>query len=536
MIHHHPHINKYVRMSSPVGDGDGSGVEDDGWNDVGDSNDEDLQRQRMKANVILSSVCGTLSIIGSSLILFSIYRTRVLSFRSIKQQQQQQQQLPSFADNHKNNNDVAKESRTSDDPPPLRYSRWTAPPPLSPRQLPRQQQLPNGTFQRLLIGTATFDILFSFGWAFGPIPIPSSTGAYGAHGNQTTCTIQSLLLQFGTTSFAYSTCLMIYYALVICGGGSGNNSSNKNNNTRVRRYEPWMHLYCTGFHSAVAISGSFFDVYHPTFAESQCWIGEPTQAGNNDDDDDGNQLAVVLYGFVLRAVPQILYLCICLACLSAIGYAVWKQYRRSRRFQFPTITTTSTKGTSRRPITSPSRSMSTEAASSLTTSISTPAITSTATTTTKINNNSSSVAKREMKLTVTQCFLYGIVFINSTIWPSIVVILITVQSDDNPDDGRSYILSNGQLFLAIVVHTFYPLQGFFYFCVYIRPRYLTVMRLWDDQQARQEEHQLVTTNGQVEPLSSSSVETPPPPPQSQLRLKRNRLHALYHAVVYPINT
>lgn len=186
-------------MSSPAGDGDGSGVEDDGWNDAGDSNDEDLQRQRMKSNVILSSVCGTLSFIGSSLILFSIYRTRVLSFRSTKQQQQQQQ-LPSFADNHKNNNDVAKESRTTDDPPPLRYSRWTAPPPPpSPRQLPRQQQLPNGTFQRLLIGTATFDILFSFGWAFGPIPIPSSTGAYGAHGNQTTCTIQSLLLQFGTT-------------------------------------------------------------------------------------------------------------------------------------------------------------------------------------------------------------------------------------------------------------------------------------------------------------------------------------------------
>lgn len=177
--------------------------------------------------------------------------------------------------------------------------------------------------------------------------------------------------------------------------------------------------------------------------------------------------------------------------------------------------------------------MSTEAASFLTTSTSTPAITATATT---INNSSSSVAKREMKLTVTQCFLYGIVFISSTIWPTIVVILITVQSDDNPDDGGSYILSNGQLFLAIVVHTFYPLQGFFYFCVYIRPRYLTVMRLWDDQQARQEEHQLVTTNGQVEPLSSSSVETPPPLPQSQLRPKRNRLHALYHAVVYPINT
>jgi hypothetical protein len=71
------------------------------------------------------------------------------------------------------------------------------------------------TYHRLLSGIAIFDMILSFAMRLGPLMIPSELEIPGAHGTTATCSFQGFLIQVGMGSFSYSASLMVYYVLVL---------------------------------------------------------------------------------------------------------------------------------------------------------------------------------------------------------------------------------------------------------------------------------------------------------------------------------
>jgi hypothetical protein len=103
------------------------------------------------------------------------------------------------------------------------------------------------TYHRLSMGISIFDIIFSIGFALGPLPMPHELGFPGAHGNIATCSFQAFLLQVGMASLSYSTMLMIYYVLMVC--------FNLTESTITKRAEPLFHAIPIFFHVGTGIAG-----------------------------------------------------------------------------------------------------------------------------------------------------------------------------------------------------------------------------------------------------------------------------------------
>ena len=71
------------------------------------------------------------------------------------------------------------------------------------------------TYHRLLMGISIFDLFFSVALMFGPLPMPKGLGIPGAHGNTRSCTAQGFFIHLGSASICYCQMLMAYYVLVI---------------------------------------------------------------------------------------------------------------------------------------------------------------------------------------------------------------------------------------------------------------------------------------------------------------------------------
>ena len=267
------------------------------------------------------------------------------------------------------------------------------------------------TYHRLLLGVAFFDIVFSLGLALGPFLMPSETGLPYAYGNQQSCSFQSFLLTFGMTGFGYSTCLMMYYLLVI--------RYNLKDQFIARWYEPIFHFIPLTFHTSVAISGFFLQVYNSQGL--RCWVGaSPLGCEENPDLEckRGGEYEVV-FGSYLVVLPQCIYVLLILLFLTALGATVWQQYQRQKRFSFMASDT--------------------------------------------------GMSKERMQLVITQCFLYGFSFLALFVWGVVATFMIFVLNIQYDALGKHF-------WLTAFISTLVPMQGVFYFCIFIRPRYLSLRR------------------------------------------------------------
>ena len=71
------------------------------------------------------------------------------------------------------------------------------------------------TYHRLLMGISVSDLLFSTAVMFGPLPMPEGLGIPGAHGNTRSCTAQGFFAYLGIASMCYNQMLMLYFVMVI---------------------------------------------------------------------------------------------------------------------------------------------------------------------------------------------------------------------------------------------------------------------------------------------------------------------------------
>lgn len=110
-------------------------------------------------------------------------------------------------------------------------------------------------YYRFMFTISFYDLLLSIAFALGRIPMPIETGMSGAKGTWVTCNIQVFFRHLGYTSFAYSAALIIYYVLVV--------KYNYKDDWIAKRYEPIVHIICTGFFLLTAIIGLVLKVYNP---------------------------------------------------------------------------------------------------------------------------------------------------------------------------------------------------------------------------------------------------------------------------------
>ena len=387
--------------------------------------DELLQR---KINFLLFLPCCTafLSIVGSTLTLVSIYRTRKCNSLKI--------------DNNNNNTSPASTNLT--------------------------------TYHRLFIGISISDIISSIGLGLGPIPIPSTTHFKGAFGNVATCSFQGFIQTLGLASFAYSDMLMIYYLMVIKYNIS---------NTTIQQYriEYVLHFIPISFYLTISIVGLVQQLYNPAGPFS-CWISVyPMNCMNNPEVEcirggiNGEQATLFRDYFIM--MPLIVWTILSLSILLVVAYTVIVQYRKSQRFFFERryCHNNHQNGQDGRnssmlmSIMMVKRKNDTNNSNTINNNDSNETIAS-ATPTPTATSTASNTLSRTTRQVIVQCLLYGLVITNSLLWRTMRTMFTWA---DKPYDffGQHYWIT----FLGVF---FFPLQGLFNFIIFIRQRYLNLRR------------------------------------------------------------
>jgi hypothetical protein len=267
------------------------------------------------------------------------------------------------------------------------------------------------TYHRLLMGIAIFDIILSTALTLGPLPIPEELGFPGGKGNTATCNFQGFFLQIGFASFAYSASLMIYYILVL--------RLRLREATIAKYVEPWLHGIPCSYHFSTGILGIFWEIYNPQ--GPKCWVAAYPPGCEDVDPatcERGGEHER-LFEIWLTVVPTMIYTGLIVLALLVVSCTVVQKYRASRRFFF--------QGS-------------------------------------ELNNSQ----QAKMRLVVTQSLLYGFFFLNIMLWGVMGTIFFL--------RGVEYDALGKHFWISALAQTLYPMQGFFYFLIYIRPRYLTLRR------------------------------------------------------------
>ena len=178
---------------------------------------------------------------------------------------------------------------------------------------------------RILVPMSVFDIIGSIGWAFSDTLIPrGSSCTYGAIGNKATCTTQGIMLSLGLCVPMYNCMLSLHYLVVIKHNMQG---------TVITRYECCMHACAvlpvlTG--CIIAASADLINSYGMV-----CWLAERDVFGEmHDSNPTSNAIYLVLY-FANMTFGLVIVVTIAF-CMTNIYLIVRKQEEqllRAHRFQ-----------------------------------------------------------------------------------------------------------------------------------------------------------------------------------------------------------
>ena len=305
------------------------------------------------------------------------------------------------------------------------------------------------TYHRLILGICLFDLVFSLALALGPLPAPAQLQAYGfkgAHGNLQTCAAQGFFFLVGNASFAYTTMLMWYYVLVVvCNMRAPG----------LLRIEPILHAIPILFYTIAAFVGLGKQMIN--FSGAFCFIGTyPLGCLKNPKVECIRGENVRVYSFWVGTLPIIVWNLMSALALLILGISVCVQYGKSRQWEdqrstkqprqlassaSPTIESSSSFRILTRRVSFGFRSTTLEGPSLRT-------------------GGSSSFTQRQV---LVQCSLYALQFLNVATWISIVSIQELI--------GNSFDAFGSDFWLFAMALLMFPLQGFFLFLIFIRPRY-----------------------------------------------------------------
>lgn len=287
------------------------------------------------------------------------------------------------------------------------------------------------TYSRLMLGMSAIDIAFSTGTFFSTWAIPEGSPALWASGTQATCSAQGFLIQLGVGTVLYNASLSIFYLCVVALSMT---------DEKMKKMEWILHAIPLGFSFGTAAAGIPLKLYNNVGL--LCWIASlPYGCEDGSSRVGEGECERGHYAWAFRWAMYYIPIWFCILLVSMIMcvvvYLVWSKQRASQRFDF-------------------ARQASGDTAPSTSTSIS--SIWS------SMRGRKKQRTKQKTKQSVSlasqvarQAAYYILAFYISWL-PTTVM--------------RTYTATNKPLpyWVVISVVVVAPLQGFFNFLVYIRPR------------------------------------------------------------------
>jgi hypothetical protein len=272
----------------------------------------------------------------------------------------------------------------------------------------------------LMVAMSVFDICSSIAWGLTTLPIPQyqygePTGMYGTRGNKATCKMQGFFIQLGYTSIFYNMSLSFYFLLVVRFGLK---------ESQLKKLQLWLHVppLIVGF--ALAFGGIPFY----TNSLSVCYIAPPP----------------LVQGYRDIVIFAVVPICTAIAILTVnivlVYWAVRKQMIEARKWQQRTSQTSGHYSSAGDPAASRDFPVNPDA-SGLSVQ----------------RRGPETVIQRMERETFWQALFYLSAFYVT--WP-IFVVSVLVE-----DSGGVYPF-------MLTVFTLAPMQGFWNFLIYARPRML----------------------------------------------------------------
>jgi hypothetical protein len=238
--------------------------------EMGDGSSGPPSETRPRVSWCLAVTSGSLSLVGSALVLVSLWRMKVAK------------------------TEVASFRRS------------------------RRSTSPSQVYLRIMAATSVYDIVYSafccvFGTFLGPVNMSMSEG----RGTRFSCSLGGFLVQWGFGSFAYGAWLNVYYLLTI--------RYNIREELLVKFFEPVAHASVFLFYFGTALIATIVGLMNPTGGPS-CWIaGFPAGCGSSEFypciRGDGFRAAVLW----MILIPSQVCIAVILTSLSLIVHAVWRQ-------------------------------------------------------------------------------------------------------------------------------------------------------------------------------------------------------------------
>jgi hypothetical protein len=205
------------------------------------------------------------------------------------------------------------------------YLVWKSPNSSHTKRRHGRLQRGNGTklpFERIMIGLSISDLLHSLRCMTMDIPVPRDIpGTQFAFGNQASCSAQGFFAQLSIIGLYYSTSLSIYFVLCI--------NPNIDDNTIKQRYEPFLHAIPIMFSILSAFVGLFLGMNNPSPSGQECWLA-PSPFGCDNDHDytdctrGKHARLLVMYSVATGWVCFLIIVC----CMISIYTISWRQQRK----------------------------------------------------------------------------------------------------------------------------------------------------------------------------------------------------------------
>ncbi|CAB9496462.1 expressed unknown protein [Seminavis robusta] len=319
--------------------------------------------------------------------------------------------------------------------------------------------------QRLLLALSISDMLSSAFWMLMPYLAPKWVGTPGAVGNHASCTAGGFfILVFTKVSSTYNAYLSICFLLIVRGNW-------KEHDFR-KPLEIGAHVLATTLPLIVDIPAAVTQSINPTPLFANLCMYGPYPLGCVEEDECERSSKATSLIFVAASVPLFwIWTIVGLICTAIVWWTARKTFRRNNQYNFEQSNIRQSIGQSS-DRTSIARSSE--------------------------SNNDKMV--REMG---TQAALYEMAYLNSCIWPLLMMILFGSISDAELAERN---LQPGFYILKLLTMLFYPSQGAWNFFVYTRPKVLHWKKAQPDY-STQEIYRAVLS-GKMPPSRSRSGRKP----------------------------
>lgn len=284
-------------------------------------------------------------------------------------------------------------------------------------------------YNRILLGMSLSDLCSSMAMSLSTWPMPNATNLYATLGTQGTCTAQGFFVQMGTAAPLYSGFLSVYYVLMVRYNWSETRG-------RMITWEIRFHCLAWLLTLGTALAALGLEQYNP--ANLWCWIAPlPNDCVNSSKSPDGTSTCkrgdnAYIYRIAFYFVWLWLSIIVVTAATSLVVHSVWTKVRESRRYDIrEELHRNIIKRLSMRRVVDTAR------------------------------KQPKSAQEKNLSRVVVQGSLYIGAFYLTAVFPSVVRM---VQARWN--------CTYEHYFLSILTATFYPMQGFWNFFIYVRPRYL----------------------------------------------------------------